>query len=129
MIKGSCYCGAVKFELLSPPSMMGTCHCTRCRKAGASVIVFTKKDDLKWIKGKEQVTTFQPTTPYKYSRCFCKICGTSLGEILSQEETFPIAANAIDSPLSLQNQFHEFISEKPDWYQICDQAPQSEGHP
>ena len=129
MIKGSCYCGAVKFELLSLPSMMGTCHCSRCRKAGASAIVFTKKADLKWLEGKEQVATFHPVAPYKYSRCFCKICGTSLGEILSQEETFPISANAIDTPLPLQNQFHEFVSEKPDWYQICDQAPQSDGHP
>ncbi|WP_297581871.1 GFA family protein [Roseibium sp.] len=129
MIKGSCCCGAVKFELISEPSMMGTCHCSRCRKAGASTIVFVKKEQLNWVQGKEQVALYQPTPPYKYGRCFCKICGSSLGEILSEEDSFPIAANALDTEFGLKNQFHEFVSEKPSWYEICDDAEQSEGHP
>ncbi|MEL6100050.1 MAG: GFA family protein [Pseudomonadota bacterium] len=129
MIRGSCCCGAVKFELADEPSMMGTCHCSRCRKAGASAIVFIKKADLKWIAGKENVALFTPGAPYKYGRCFCKTCGSSLGEILSDDESFPIAANALDDDLSLKNQFHEFVREKPSWYQICDDAKQFDGHP
>lgn len=129
MIKGSCCCDAVKFELLAVPSMMGTCHCSRCRKAGASAIVFVKKTDLKWIQGQDQVALYQPEPPYKYGRCFCKVCGTSLGEILSDEDSFPIAANALDSEFALKNQFHEFVNEKPSWYEICDGAKQSKGHP
>ncbi len=129
MIKGSCCCGAVKFELMAEPAMMGTCHCSRCRKSGASTIVFVKKEDLKWVQGQDQVTLFQPQPPYKYGRCFCKVCGTSLGEILSKEDSFPIAANALDGELALKNQFHEFVAEKPAWYEICDGAKQSKGHP
>ena len=129
MIKGGCCCEAVKFELLAEPSMMGTCHCSRCRKAGASAIVFVKREDLRLIQGREQVALYQPAPPYKYGRCFCKICGTSLGEILSEEDSFPIAANAIDSELTIKNSFHEFVGEKPSWYEICDDAKQSEGHP
>lgn len=129
MIEGSCCCGAVKFELLAKPTMMGTCHCSRCRKVGASAIAFVKRDDLKWVQGREHVALYQPTAPYKYGRCFCKICGTSLGEILSEEDSFPIAANALDTEFGLKNQFHEFVSEKPSWYEICDGAEQSQGHP
>ncbi|MFC5737778.1 GFA family protein [Sinirhodobacter huangdaonensis] len=129
MIRGSCCCGAVQFELLAVPSMMGTCHCSRCRKVGASTIVFVKRDDLRWLRGRELVARYQPEAPYKYGRCFCSLCGTSLGEILSEEESFPIAANALDTETGLRNQFHEFTSEKPGWYEICDGAPQSEGHP
>nr|WP_275113689.1 GFA family protein [Roseobacter cerasinus] len=108
---------------------MGTCHCSRCRKAGASVIAFIKKDDLRWIQGRESIKVFAPKAPYKYSRCFCKICGSSLGEILSDADSFPIAANALDADISVRNQFHEFVSEKPAWYEICDDAEQFEGHP
>lgn len=129
MIKGSCCCGAVAFELSAEPSMMGTCHCSRCRKAGASTIVFVKKDELQWIAGKQHVALYQPAPPYKYGRCFCRICGTSLGEILSDDDSFPIAANALDTAFELKNQFHEFVSEKPHWYEICDDAKQSDGHP
>jgi len=60
---------------------------------------------------------------------FYQICGTSLGEILSEEATFPIAAQALDTDIGLKNEFHEFTSEKPDWSAICDDAPQSEGRP
>ncbi|WP_366142033.1 GFA family protein [uncultured Roseobacter sp.] len=129
MINGSCCCGAVKFTLLAEPSMMGTCHCSRCRKSGASTIVFVKRKDLKWLQGKDRVTRFAPVAPYIYGRCFCEICGTSLGEILSEDESFPIAANAIDSALEVRNQFHEFVREKPSWYEICDGAKQFEGLP
>lgn len=129
MVSGSCCCGAVQFELLAPPSMMGTCHCSRCRKSGASTIVFVRREDLRWRQGKEQVALYQPEAPYKYGRCFCRICGTSLGEILSDAESFPIAANAIDTDLGLKNQFHEFVSDKPGWYDISDEAAQSKDHP
>ena len=128
-IGGSCCCGAVKFELLAEPSMMGTCHCTRCRKVGASALVFVKKEDLRWIRGRDQVQLFEPVSPYKYGRCFCRICGTSLGEILSESETFPISAHALDDEIALRNQFHEFVAEKPSWYEIGDDAKQFDGHP
>ena len=128
-MQGSCCCGAVRFELTSPPSMMGTCHCTRCRKVGASVIVFIRKDDLRWVAGRDQVQKYEPEPPHKYARCFCKVCGTSLGEILSDDDSFPIAANVLDDDPQVRNRFHEFVSEKPDWYEIADDAQQFEGHP
>ena len=84
---------------------------------------------MRWRQGKEQVALYQPEAPYKYGRCFCRICGTSLGEILSDAESFPIAANAIDTDLGLKNQFHEFVSDKPGWYDISDEAAQSKDHP
>jgi hypothetical protein len=129
MIRGSCCCQAVQFELANPPSFVGTCHCSRCRKVGASTIAFVKREDVKWIAGKDCVQVFEPVAPYIYQRSFCKICGTSLGEILSTEESFAIAANTLDSDLGLVNQSHEFVGEKPSWYEICDGAPQNVGHP
>ena len=129
MISGSCCCGAVRFELLAPPSTMGTCHCTRCRKVGASTVVFIRKEILKWVRGRDEVQLFAPAAPYKYGRCFCRICGTSLGEILSDEDSFPISANALDSEFDPRNRFHEFVAEKPAWYEICDDADQFDGHP
>jgi hypothetical protein len=129
MIRGSCCCQAVQFELANPPSFVGTCHCSRCRKLGTSTIAFVKREDVKWIAGKDCVQVFEPVAPYIYQRSFCKICGTSLGEILSTEESFPIAANTLDSDLGLVNQSHEFVGEKPSWYEICDDAPQNVGHP
>ncbi|WP_309667714.1 GFA family protein [Tabrizicola sp.] len=109
--------------------MMGTCHCSRCRKVGASTIVFVKKETLRWVQGKDHVALYQPAAPYTYGRCFCRICGTSLGEILSGEDSFPIAANAFDTELGLRNQFHEFVSEKPSWCEVVIGGTPPEEHP
>lgn len=82
-----------------------------------------EKEELTWTRGLDQVALFKPEAPYKYGRCCCEICGTSLGESLSKEDSFPIAANALDTALSLRTQFHEFVAEKPARYEVCDDAP------
>ena len=129
MIEGSCCCGEVRFRLTEPPSMMGTCHCSRCRKVGASVFVFVRKETLEWISGRDSVATFVAQPPYKFARSFCRICGTALGEILSDGDSFPIAANTLDGDPGVRNRFHEFVSEMPAWAVIGDDAKQFAGHP
>lgn len=108
---------------------MGTCHCSRCRKVGAGSFVFITRESLKWISGRDQVQRYEPVEPYKYARCFCRTCGTALGEIDSDQASFPISAQWLDDDPIVRNRFHEFVSEKPAWYEICDAAKQFEGHP
>lgn len=129
MIHGSCNCGAVRFALTSPPTMMGTCHCSRCRKAGASAFVLVRQDSLQWLQGREAVARFTPDPPFTYARCFCRNCGTGLGEIDSDQDSFPIAAQCLDDDPQVRNRFHEFVSAKPAWYEICDDARQFTEHP
>jgi hypothetical protein len=129
MISGSYCCEAVKFELTVEPVMIGTCHCSRFRKVGASKLVFVEKDTLRWVQGRDRIKVYEPVTPFKYARCFCEICSTPLGEILSDEDSFPISANLLDGGLKLQNKCHELVAEKPDWHDICDGAEQFDRHP
>lgn len=129
MIKGSCCCEAVQFELTEVPSMMGTCHCSRCRKVGVSTFVFVKSEAFQITKGRDQVSTYKAQAPYKYDRCFCSACGSALGEVLSTDASFPLAANCIDADIIIENKFHEFVSEKPCWLTIGDTAKQFDEHP
>lgn len=129
MIRGSCCCGAVRFTLSEAPSMMAQCHCSRCRKVGASTFVFVKRDSLQWQAGRDVVSVYQADPPHKYARAFCSQCGTALGEITSEAETFPIAADTLDDDPGVRVRFHEFVAEKPGWYEIADDAKQFEHHP
>jgi hypothetical protein len=122
-------CGAVKFTLSVAPTMMGTCHCTRCRKVGASTLVFVKREAFNLVSGADAITTYKAEPPYKYNRCFCSHCGTSLGEITSTSDSFPVSANCFDDELNLTNLFHEFVKEKPSWLKICDDGKQFPEHP
>lgn len=115
MLEGSCCCKKVQFKVTEAPTAMGTCHCSRCRKVGASTIVFVKKGSVEITSGKELIGTYHPEEGYKYKRNFCTFCGSSLGEIISEEDSFPIPANLFDSDLNLKNQFNEHIDDKPSW--------------
>lgn len=129
VLTGSCCCGAVQFELAEPPSMMATCHCSRCRKVGASVFVIVTAESFRWSAGEELVTRYAPEAGYRYSRAFCSRCGSSLGDAGSDQPTYAVAANALDSDPGVRNRFHEFVDEKPAWSTICDDAKQFAKHP
>lgn len=129
MIKGSCCCGSIKFELTSPPDMMGMCHCSRCRKVGASALAFVDKKSFRLLEGSAFIQRYVPEPPYKYARTFCKNCGTSLGEIGSENDTFPISVNCLDDDPQVRTQFHVFVGAKPAWYDICDNAKQFQESP
>ncbi|WP_421981126.1 GFA family protein [Roseibium sp.] len=128
-ISGSCCCGAVRFTVKGAPGMMGTCHCSRCRKLGATPFIFVKREQFELVSGEAEIACYQPEAPYTYMRSFCRRCGTALGEPLSEETSFPVNAHCFDDDPGVRNTFHEFVAEKPAWYEICDGARQFPGHP
>jgi len=127
-LRGSCACGTVAFTLSSRPALMGTCHCASCRKSGASVFVTVKRNAFRLVSGTDAITTFRHEH-HGNDRCFCSRCGTALGEIMSGEATFPVAAHCFDDELGISNGFHAFVSEKPEWQAICDEARRFARHP
>jgi len=130
MIRGSCACGAIRFRLNAKPSMMGVCHCGRCRKLGASTFVFVKRDDFAWIAGRDHVARLEPEAPLTFVRTFCRTCGSALGEIGGADaDSFPVAAHLLDDDPGVRVRFHEFVADKPEWDVIGDDAPQFPANP
>lgn len=128
-VNGSCACGAVRFAIDGAPSVMGTCHCSRCRKLGTSTIVFVTRAQFTLLEGREVIETLNPRPPYTYTRSFCGQCGTSLGEPLSPDDSFPINAHCLDDDPGIRNTFHEFTAERPAWTEAPGGTPASAGVP
>lgn len=82
-----------------------------------------------WVAGRECVTEYLPEEGFKYKRCFCNLCGSSLGEILSTEDKFPIAANSLDSDPHLKVWFQEHLASKPSWQLVHEGAKLFDGDP
>lgn len=129
VIRGSCLCGGVRFELTAPPLWMSRCHCSRCRKAGAGPVVAVRARDFRWLAGEELVARYTPDPSYTLVRCFCRICGTPLGEPGTNERGFPIAASALDDDPGVRLALHEYVAEKPDWVELHDDLPKFPGSP
>ncbi|MBY5933218.1 GFA family protein [Tateyamaria omphalii] len=117
-IEGSCMCGAVRFVIAGQPKMMGTCHCSRCRKLGTSTIVFVERDQFTLLAGEGEIETVVPAPPFTYYRSFCRRCGTSLGEPLSPDASFPINAQCLDDDPGVRNSFHEHEGDRPVWAEV-----------
>jgi hypothetical protein len=83
--KGSCFCGAVEFEVSGQPVAMGYCHCASCRHWSAGPVnAFTlwKPEALKVTRGTEAIGTYNKT-PISF-RKWCKQCG---GHLFSEHPT------------------------------------------
>ena len=129
MIRGSCCCKAVNFTLAKDPSFLAICHCSRCRKLGTSEFFMVERSSFSWVSGKEFVSEYLPEDGFKYKRCFCNKCGSSLGEILSTDEKFPLPANSLDYDPNINVWFHEHVATKPSWQLIHEGAKLFDGDP
>ena len=126
MIKGSCYCGAVKYEIHGRLIMFVNCHCPDCRKFSGSAfasILVTEADGFRLISGADNLNPFQ-SSPGKY-RSFCKTCGC---HIFSRVDHRPgmvfVRAGSLDDDPPLRLQGHFWVSAKAPWHDICDGLPQ-----
>lgn len=129
MIQGSCCCGAVRFAISKQPKFLAECHCSRCRKLGATPFAMVEADGFELLAGRESIAEFPPVAPFTYRRTFCRECGTSLGELGTEAEMFPISANCFDDDLEMDILFHEHVATKPRWVEIPDGVKQFEGNP
>ena len=74
--EGSCFCGAVQFNVTGEPAAMGYCHCSSCRHWSAGPVnAFTlwQPKAIKVTKGEDNIGTYNKTT--RSSRKWCKTCG------------------------------------------------------
>ena len=77
MLKGSCLCGAVKFEVTGSASPIEVCHCLQCRKWTGHFFanIEVPQDNLK-VQGEDRITWHRSSE--KVRRGFCGTCGSSL---------------------------------------------------
>ena len=128
MIKGSCLCAKVKFQITGEPFSLSYCHCSRCRKAAGvfSAVLVGRADDLWITDGQDQIAKFPTGPEWRFARCFCRECGTSLGD-MATGDIYVIAASALDDDPKIRPTAHIHVTSKPDWYEIVDDLKKFDG--
>jgi hypothetical protein len=126
MIKGGCYCGAVRYEIGGCLLMFAHCHCPDCRKfsgSAFSAILVTESDGFAVVAGEDHLVAFE-SSPGK-RRSFCQRCGCHL---FSRAEHRPgmvfVRAGSLDDDPGLRPQCHCWVSAKAPWEDIRDDLPQ-----
>ena len=131
VLKGSCLCGGIAYEISGP--LIGTlnCHCKMCRKAHGAAFrtrASIKTEDFKFLKGENLLTYFESSPGER--RSFCSKCGAV---IITRFQKFPkylgFALGTLDTDPEIEIQQHVFTRYKAPWFNITDDLPQSEEFP
>jgi hypothetical protein len=126
MIRGSCLCGSVRYEVRGALGLATHCHCSQCRKAhGAAFGTYARVDwaDFRLISGETEIGSWRSSPEVR--RTFCKRCGSTLQFIReSRPGSFSLALGTLDDDPGIQPSAHIFVGSKAPWFRITDGLPQ-----
>jgi hypothetical protein len=117
MMRGSCLCGAVRFEVTGPFDGVVHCHCASCKKlagGGSTTSGRIATDAIRILKGEELLRTFQPADGK--SKTFCTVCGSNLfGAGWPDAEVAAVRLAGLDEGLDQVPQAHIFVRSVAPW--------------
>lgn len=126
MIRGSCHCGAVRFEI-DEVRALTHCHCANCRKlTGAAFASYAHVDADKFrvVAGEEMTVTYE-SAPGSF-RHRCKLCGCLTPGRAPYLKTISVPAGLLDDDPLVRPRLHVFTSSRAPWWTIADDLPQYE---
>lgn len=125
-LRGSCLCGAVRFEVTGPLTQIELCHCAKCRKAYGTAFaatLYARTSDFRWTAGVEQVATFDApleSEPPAYRHCFCQRCGSPLPLCWQGLPWVELPAGSLDDPVAARPRYHQFCAQRVSWLVLDD---------
>lgn len=127
-LKGSCLCGAVKYEITGPLGRIVNCHCSMCRKATGAAFrtrAALRTEAFRWVAGEQHVSKYH-SSPAE-TRTFCAICGSTLPTFFRDHpEQIGLPLGTLDSDPGAKPSAHVWVGSKAAWWEIGDDLPQYE---
>ena len=128
MIRGSCLCGSVRYEVRGSIGRVNHCHCTMCRKAhGAAFATYGRvnSDDFVLESGENDIGRYQSSPDV--TRTFCIKCGSTLQFIVTERSQISwLALGTLDDDPGVRPSVNIFVGSKAPWFDITDDLPQFE---
>jgi len=128
VLRGSCLCGKIQYEVRGPLGPAVYCHCSQCRKASGSSFATNASisvDQFRITRGAELLREHESSEGAK--RCFCSECGSP---IIKRYESSPdsvrLRLGTLDSDPGAKPVAHIFVGSKAPWVELTDDLPQHE---
>jgi len=125
MIKGSCLCGKVQYEIHGEMGFITHFHCPSCQKAHAtafSSVAAVQAGEFSFTSG-ESLLKYYESSPGK-KRWFCSNCGSQIYAKRDDQEHYIWRMGTIDGDPGTRPTQHIFTRYKADWYHIHDDIPE-----
>ncbi len=130
MLKGSCLCGAVAYEVPDEFAAAFYCHCSRCRRATGSAfkpMASIPFERISLTQGHDEVLVYGE--PSQTHDIHCRHCGSLLYSYIAENGNAHVAMGTLLDAPSVRPSFHIFVGSKAEWYDIRDELPQFDGLP
>src|SRR5215831_17318533 len=128
-VRGSCFCGEVKFEVTLPTLFCAHCHCTMCRRvhgAGYVTWIAVPYIQFRMVLGDEHLAVHHSSDHGR--RSFCNVCGSSLFcESTHHPDVIDIVLANLNGKIDREPQSHIYFSDRADWISIEDELPRFGG--
>ena len=121
MMKGSCLCGDVVFEMREPFTEIELCHCDKCKKAyGApfAATLYCRKSAFRWLQGAERVTSYDAPleeSPPAYRHSFCTRCGSALPLVWDRLPIVEVPVASLDDAVDTRPAYQMYESQRAAW--------------
>jgi hypothetical protein len=126
MLRGSCLCGGIRYEINGKLYDALNCHCSMCRKAQGAAFRSRAKvhsAEFRLLCG-EELLTFFASSPGNH-RGFCRVCGSPiLSKFDDDPSVFSLPLGGLDDDPGIRPQMHVFIASKAPWFAITDDLAQ-----
>ncbi|HZR81643.1 MAG TPA: GFA family protein [Candidatus Binatia bacterium] len=128
-VSGSCFCGAVRFEILPPTLFCGHCHCGMCRKAHAAPFVTwfgVPYAQLRVTAGEDRLVRRKSSDHGR--RTFCRECGSQLFcESTNHPDYIDITLASMEAPIDRKPEAHWYVDDRAPWTVLDDGLPRFGG--
>ena len=131
MLRGSCLCGGVRFEVERAAGPFDLCHCARCRKVSGSAYLTwlgVRREEFRFLEGADLIRTYEcpvRESPPAYDTSFCSRCGSQVPNPSKVREAwFEIPAGALDDDPLVRPDKHIYVDCKAPWDSIAGDLPQ-----
>jgi hypothetical protein len=129
MLRGSCLCGQVRYQIRGEPRLMYYCHCGACRRATGSSFasnLLVLADDFAVVAGRERLASFE-SSPDKH-RYFCSGCGSPIySQAKATRAIVSVRAGTLEGDPGLRPSVHAHVASKAPWCEIRDGLRQAPG--
>ena len=128
MLKGSCLCGGIKYEIDGELGAVTNCHCSLCRKTSGSAFASgatIPAKSFRIVGGQELLKEWESSPGYH--RVFCGRCGSPILKRKDDDlERLRFRPGTLDSDPGVKMSKHTHVRSKAPWVEINDGLPQSE---
>ena len=122
VVRGSCLCGTIAFEVVEPFKKIYNCHCQRCRRARAAAFTtngFTSDQGVKYVRGEQHLASYKVPSAKYFTQVFCDICGSGMPRIDNNRHLAVVPLGSLDDDPGQIAKDHIYTASKAEWYSLA----------